>query len=189
MLDLRIVNLPGQRIPFPQSKGRKRRLVAAAQPKVRTQHGNNRTVIAHQFARVDHESPAVALANAKGNTGPLLFIRNKAAIIVIVQPESITSSTRITGAGRIPRSTENAPSRLRTCWALFSMRFCGSVSRAFSITGKKGMPSCSASRRAKSDTNSGCRFEETQVTHCGNGSGCQRSRIRVAEAATSWSLK
>src|SRR6266404_3945087 len=70
MLDLRIVNLPGQRIPFPQSKGRKRRLVATVQPKVRTQHGNNRTVIAHQFARVHHESPAVAFAKAKGNTGP-----------------------------------------------------------------------------------------------------------------------
>src|SRR5713226_5902124 len=70
MLDLRIVNLPGQRVPFPQSKGRKRRLVATVQPKVRTQHGNNRTVIAHQFARVHHESPAVAFAKAKGNTGP-----------------------------------------------------------------------------------------------------------------------
>src|SRR5712692_8384798 len=106
MLDLRIVNLPAQRIPFPQSKGRKRRLVATVQPKVRTQHGNNRTVIAHQFARVHHESPAVAFAKAKGNTGPLLFMRNKAAITVIVQPESITSSTNITGAARISRSTE-----------------------------------------------------------------------------------
>src|SRR2546421_94242 len=86
-----------------------------------TQHDDGHAVFAQQFARVIHESPGVAFANVKGKTGPLPLMRSNAPTIVNVQPESTTSSTRITGAARISRSIKNASTRLRTCCALFSI--------------------------------------------------------------------
>src|SRR2546425_10257277 len=80
------------------------RIVVQAQP--RTQHDDGRCIIVQLFTHLNHESPAVARANAKGKTSALPFMRINIAITVNVQPESITSSTKRTGALRISCSTE-----------------------------------------------------------------------------------
>ena len=84
--------------------------------------------------------------------------------------------------------TSNAPRTLRVLLGAVVHRLLGlGVAHLAPRHPRRAARAAVASRRARSATSSGWRSEGTNVTQVGNGSGCQRCRIRSAAASTSWS--
>ena len=114
----------------------------------------------------------------------LPFCRSSHPASVNVQPESTMSSINKTAPDGTGLIVLSVPATLRACIELLAISFCSGASDVRTRAATNGMPSELANRDAKSYTSRGWRREGMAVTHSGNGSGFQRSRINFVEAST-----